>query len=148
MNKMELKISSKLENESLARNAVSTFISCLNPTLEEIGEIKTIVSEAVSNAIIHGYEFDEDKDVILKCIIENRRVTITVTDFGVGIKDLEIAKTPHFSSRPDLERAGMGLTIMETLCDDFDIRSIYGMGTKVVLVKEINNVYASEGEKV
>lgn len=148
MNKMELKFSATLNNETLARNAVSTFISCLNPTLEEIGEIKTVVSEAVSNAIIHGYGFDETKDIILKCEISDYKVTIIIIDFGVGIKDLKEAKTPHFSSRPDLERAGMGLTIMETLCDDFDIRSVYGMGTKVIMVKEISHEYVKEGEGV
>lgn len=148
MNKMEIKFAAKIENEVLARNAISTFISSLNPSLEEIGEIKTIVSEAVSNAIIHGYQEDETKDVILKCVIDKKVVTITVTDFGVGIKDIDVAKTPHYSSRPDLERAGMGLTIMETLCDDFDIRSIYGMGSKVTLIKEISSIYEDEGEKV
>lgn len=148
MNKMELKFSSTLDNESLARNAVITFISCLNPTLDEIGEIKTIVSEAVSNSIIHGYNFDEDKDIILRCEIEDYKITLTIIDFGVGIKDLSEAKRPHYSSRPDLERAGMGLTIMETLSDEFDIRSVYGMGTKIIMTKEIYHDPVLQGEGI
>lgn len=140
INAMELKFKATLENESLARSAVSIFISPLNPTLEEIGEIKTIVSECVSNAIIHGYNFDNEKDVILKCELNHNRLTLTCIDYGVGIKNLEEARRPHYSSRPDLERAGMGITIMETLSDDFDIRSVYGMGSKVTIKKEFKNV--------
>ncbi len=148
MNKMELKFSATLDNECLARNAVTTFISCLNPTIEEIGEIKTIVSEAVSNSIIHGYNFNSEKDIILKCEIEEYRITLTIIDFGIGIKDLDEAKKPHYSTRPDLERAGMGLTIMETLSDYFDIRSVYGMGTKIVMTKEIYHDSVLQGERI
>ena len=144
MNKIELKFSASLINESLARNAISNFIAPLNPTLEELGEIKTIVSEAVSNAIIHGYNFDESKDVILRGEISSNNLKLVILDFGVGIEDISKAKTPHFSSRPDLERAGMGLTIMETLSDSFDIRSVFGMGTKIVINKVINNVESKE----
>lgn len=147
-NKMELKFAATLENESLARVAVSTFIACLNPTLEEIGEIKTIVSEAVSNAIIHGYNFDSEKFVTLKCELNGSILSITVIDYGKGIKDIEEAKTPHFSTRPDLERAGMGLTIMETLSDSFDIKSVYGMGSKVVIKKEFVTNKSYEGETI
>lgn len=148
MNKMELKFSATLDNECLARNAVTTFISCLNPTIEEIGEIKTIVSEAVSNSIIHGYNFNSEKDIILKCEIAEYRITLTIIDFGIGIKDLDEAKKPHYSTRPDLERAGMGLTIMETLSDYFDIRSVYGMGTKIVMTKEIYHDSVLQGERI
>ncbi len=144
MNKMELKFSATLENEALARIAISSFIAPLNPSLEDISEIKTMVSEAVSNAIIHGYGFDMSRDVILRCELEKRTLTIIVIDYGKGIENLEEAKRPHYSSRPDLERAGMGLTIMETLADDFEIRSVYGMGSKVIIKKNI----ALKGEYV
>lgn len=147
-NIMELKFSATLENESLARTAVSLFISPLNPTLEEIGEIKTIVSEAVSNAIIHGYDFNDEKFVTLRCELSGNLLTISIIDYGKGIKDIEEAKRPHYSTRPDLERAGMGMTIMETLSDSFDVRSVYGMGSKVVIKKELSNTKTYEGESI
>ncbi len=147
-NKMELKFQASLENESLARTAVTCFISSLNPTLEEIGEIKTIVSEAVSNAIIHGYNFDDSKFVILKCEIDKTLITLEIRDYGKGISDLDEARRPHFSSRPDLERAGMGLTIMETLSDSFEIYSEKGMGSKVVMKKELIHESNYEGESI
>ncbi len=147
MNKMELRFSATLANESLARTAVSAFIAPLNPSLEEIGEIKTMVSEAVSNAIIHGYGFDSAKEVILRCELDQSVLTLVVIDYGKGIENIENAKKPHYSSRPDLERAGMGLTIMETLADSFTIRSVLGMGSKVIIRKEIlsEETYEKEG---
>lgn len=147
-NSMELKFASSLENESLARSAVSVFISPLNPTLEEIGEIKTIVSEAVSNAIIHGYNFDDEKKVTLNCELNGNVLTILVIDYGKGIKNIEEAKTPHYSTRPDLERAGMGMTIMETLADYFEVISVYGMGSKIIIKKELTHCKNYEGEKI
>ncbi len=147
-NIMELKFSATLENESLARTAVALFISPLNPTLEEIGEIKTIVSEAVSNAIIHGYDFNDEKFVTLRCELSGNLLTISIIDYGKGIKDIAEARRPHYSTRPDLERAGMGMTIMETLSDSFDVRSVYGMGSKVVIKKELSNTKTYEGESI
>ena len=127
-NSMELKFKASISNELLARQAIVAFINPINPTYEEIGEYKTIVSEAVSNAIIHGYHFDASKDVYLKATILEDEVEIIVRDYGIGIKNLEEARTPHFTTRPDLERAGMGLTIIETLSDSFSISSVEGMG--------------------
>lgn len=147
-NKMELKFQASLENESLARTAVSVFISCLNPTLEEIGEIKTIVSEAVSNAIIHGYDFDDSKFVVVKCEIEDMMISLEIIDYGKGIKNVEEAKRPHYSTRPDLERAGMGMTIMETLSSSFEVYSVYGMGSKVIIKKELTHESNYEGESI
>ncbi len=135
-NSMELKFKASISNELLARQAIVAFINPINPTYEEIGEYKTIVSEAVSNAIIHGYHFDASKDVYLKATILEDEVEIIVRDYGIGIKNLEEARTPHFTTRPDLERAGMGLTIIETLSDSFSISSVEGMGVKLVIRKK------------
>ena len=135
-NSMELKFNASISNELLARQAIVAFINPINPTYEEIGEYKTIVSEAVSNAIIHGYHFDASKDVYLKATILEDEVEIIVRDYGIGIKNLEEARTPHFTTRPDLERAGMGLTIIETLSDSFSISSVEGMGVKLVIRKK------------
>ena len=135
-NSMELKFKASISNELLARQAVIAFISPLNPSFEEIGEFKTIVSEGVSNAIIHGYQFDASKDVYLKATIYEDEVEIIIRDYGKGIKNLEEARTPHFTTRPDLERAGMGLTIIDTLSDSFSISSIEGMGVKLVIRKK------------
>ena len=139
-NSMELKFKASIGNELLARQALIAFISPLNPTVEEIGEYKTIISEAVSNAIIHGYQFDASKDVFIKATIFEDEVEIIVRDYGVGIKNLEEAKTPHFSTRPDLERAGMGLTIIDSLSDSFSITSIPGVGVKLVVKKKFHPV--------
>ncbi len=133
---MELKFKASLSNELLARQAIVAFISPINPTYEEIGEYKTIVSEAVSNAIIHGYHFDASKDVYLKATILDDEIEIIIRDYGVGIKNLEEARMPHFTTRPDLERAGMGLTIIDTLSDSFSISSVEGMGVKLVIRKK------------
>ena len=133
---MELKFKASISNELLARQAIVAFISPINPTYEEIGEYKTIVSEAVSNAIIHGYQFDASKDVYLKATIFDDEVEIVIRDYGVGIKNLEEARTPHYTTRPDLERAGMGLTIIDTLSDTFSISSVEGMGVKPVIRKK------------
>ena len=135
-NSMELKFKASISNELLARQAIVAFISPINPTYEEIGEYKTIVSEAVSNAIIHGYQFDASKDVYLKATIFDDEVEIVIRDYGVGIKNLEEARTPHYTTRPDLERAGMGLTIIDTLSDSFSISSVEGMGVKLVIRKK------------
>ena len=145
---MELKFKASLSNELLARQALIAFISPINPSMEEIGEFKTIISEAVSNAIIHGYQFDASKDVYLKATIYEDEVEIIIRDYGVGIKNLEEARTPHFTTRPDLERAGMGLTIIDTLSDSFSISSVEGMGVKLVVRKKFLLQKEVNGQKV
>lgn len=132
-NEIELKFSAKLENEIVARSVITSFIAQINPSLELISDLKTIVAEAVSNAIIHGYNLDASKEVCLKATIEDELLTLQVSDNGVGIKNIEEAKKPHYTTRPDLERAGMGLTIIETLSDDFVLRSVPGAGSKLVM---------------
>ena len=120
-NSFELKFKATLSNELLARNSLTSFLSPYNIGLDEISEFKTIVSEAVSNAIIHGYKFDSNKYVYLKASIYEDEVEIIIKDYGVGIENIKEARTPHYTTRPDLERAGMGLTIIYYLSDYFSI---------------------------
>ena len=136
-NKMEIRFAAIPSNETLARLAVATFIAPRNPSLNLLGEIKTIISEGVSNAIIHGYKYDETKEVVIKCILEDDDLRLQIIDFGVGIDNIDLARTPHYTTRPDLERAGMGFTIMDTLSDGFCISSIIGMGTKLTIRKNL-----------
>lgn len=145
---MELKFKASLSNELLARQAIIAFINPINPSLEEIGEYKTIISEAVSNAIIHGYQFDASKDVYIKATIFEDEVEIIIRDYGIGIKNLEEARTPHFTTRPDLERAGMGLTIIDTLSDSFSISSVEGMGVKLIIRKKFSKNKEIDGQRV
>ena len=139
MNEMELKFKANLVNEALARNAVISFVSFLNPTMEQISELKTIISEAVSNAIIHGYKLNPERDVIIKAAVDKETLILSIIDYGVGIEDIELARKPTFTTRPDLERAGMGLSIIDSLSDDFEIKSVVGMGTKLVIKKNLMN---------
>ena len=136
MNKMELRFNASLNNESFARTAVVSFVSILNPSLDEVAEVKTIVSEGVSNAIIHGYKLDASKEIVIKASIEDSCLELEIIDYGVGIENIEDALKPKFTTRPDLERAGMGLTIIQALSDEFSIRSVVGMGTKLYIKKE------------
>ena len=129
MNIMEVKFSAKSENESLARVIVASFAAKLDPTIDELSDIKTAVSEAVTNAIIHGYEEDETK-------FENT-IKVVVEDYGKGIEDIEEAKQPMFTSKPELERSGMGFSFMESFMDDMQVASIVGEGTKVIMTKTI-----------
>ena len=144
--KMELRFAAIQANESLARLAVASFVAPTNPSLTLLGEIKTIISEGVSNAIIHGYHYDETKEVVIKCLIEDDELRMQIIDFGIGIDDINLALTPHYTTRPDLERAGMGLTIMDTLSDGFCISSVSGMGTKLTIRKNLHQEKILNGE--
>ena len=141
MNKIELKFSSCIENEPFARTAIASFILPLNPSIDELSDIKTIVSEAVSNAIIHGYNYDSSKDVYLKAIITNNLLEICIQDYGVGIENVEEALKNRFTTRLDQERAGMGFSIMQSLSDSFDIRSQKDIGTRVTITKSFKKHY-------
>ena len=136
-NIMEVKFSAKSENESLSRVIVASFAAKLDPTLDEISDIKTAVSEAVTNSIIHGYDEDESKFVYLRCEIEDRTIKVVVEDRGKGIEDVEQAMQPMYTSKPELERSGMGFSFMESFMDDLNVVSIKGEGTKVVMTKTI-----------
>lgn len=136
-NYMRLEFSSLSANESFARVAVASFVSQLDPTMAELTDIKTVVSEAVTNAIIHGYDNQADKTVVIETLIEDKQVEITITDSGVGISNIEEAKQPLYTSKPELERSGMGFTIMENFMDSLEITSAPGVGTTVKLVKHL-----------
>lgn len=136
-NRMKLEFASRSENESFARIAVAAFVSQLDPTMEELTDIKTVVSEAVTNSIIHGYENNPDRTVTIEAWIEGDEVGIRVEDRGRGIDDLELARTPLYTSRPELERSGMGFTIMENFMDRVEVASRPGEGTQVSMVKRI-----------
>lgn len=138
-NIMEVKFSAKSENESFARVIVASFASKLDPTLDELADIKTAVSEAVTNAIIHGYDENEEMFVKIRCKINDKTVTITVEDDGNGIEDLDMAMQPLYTSKPELERSGMGFTVMESFMDQVEVSSKKGEGTKVVMKKKIDS---------
>lgn len=141
MNKIELKFSSCLENEPFARTVVSSFILPLNPSLDELSEVKTIVSEAVSNAIIHGYNYDSSKDVYLKAKLVDNSLEVIIQDYGVGIENVEKAMQASYTTKASEERAGMGFTIMQTLSDKFEIRSQKDIGTRVTITKAFKKHY-------
>jgi len=137
-NYVYIKIPSLSTNESFARAAVAAFCSSLNPTIEEISDIKTAVSEAVTNAIIHGYE-NTVGDIEIQCRIKNHMVEIIVEDFGCGIVNVDKAKEPLYTSKPELERSGMGFAVMETFMDELVVLSEKDVGTKIILRKKINS---------
>ena len=141
MNKIELKFSARIENEPFVRTAVAAFILPLNPDIDELSEVKTIVSEAVSNAIIHGYEYNSSKDVYLKAKIIDNQLEITIQDYGVGIEDIQQAMQFNYTSRIDQERAGMGFSIMQTLSDKLDVRSQKDIGTTITITKNFKKHY-------
>lgn len=134
---MHLQFSALSQNESFARVAVAAFVAQLDPTLDEITEIKTVVSEAVTNAIIHGYEQNPAGIIYISCVIEDGTVDIVIRDDGIGIEDIEQARQPLFTTKPELERSGMGFTIMENFMDKVEIESQPGAGTTVRLVKYV-----------
>lgn len=135
-NEMRLEFDSRSVNEGFARVAVAAFLAELNPTLDELADIKTAVSEAVTNAIIHGYENETGK-VSLNCRIDGEEIEIVVSDTGKGIADVEQAKTPFFTTKPELERSGMGFAFMEAFMDDVQVESELGRGTTVCMKKRI-----------
>ena len=137
-NIMEVKFSAKSENESLARVIVASVADKLDPTLDELADIKTAVSEAVTNSIIHGYDEDDSKFVYLRCEINENTIKVVVEDRGHGIEDISMAMQPLYTSKPELERSGMGFTVMESFMDDITVSSIKDEGTKVVMTKKIN----------
>ena len=136
-NYVYIKIPSLSTNESFARSAVAAFCASLNPTIEEISDIKTAVSEAVTNAIIHGYD-NKLGDIVIECRIKGQVVEIIIEDFGCGIPNVEKAREPLFTSKPELERSGMGFTVMESFMDELVVLSERDIGTKIVLRKKIS----------
>jgi stage II sporulation protein AB (anti-sigma F factor) len=135
-NKMHLEFDSKSENERFARVTAAAFATQLNPIMEEISDLKTAVSEAVTNAIVHGYEGKEGT-IFMDAEITGQMITITIRDEGVGIPDVPKAMEPLFTTKPDEERAGMGFMFMEAFMDEVEVHSEVGSGTTVIMRKTI-----------
>ena len=135
MNEMQLKIKACSENELFARNTVAAFALPLNPSLAQLSDIKTAVSEAVTNCIVHGYGGGEGW-ITVACRIEGEKFVITVSDEGKGIADLQEALTPFYTSLPGQERSGMGFTIMQTFMTTFSVDSVPGKGTTVTMSQD------------
>jgi len=139
-NKVSIELCSISQNEGFARVAVAAFVSQLDPTVEEITDVKTAVSEAVTNSIIHGYENRKEGIIKIEASITGNEITIIITDKGKGIQDIDQAMEPLYTSRPDLERSGMGFTVMETFMDSLEVSSKDGQGTRIVMKKKFNSV--------
>ena len=135
-NKMKLEFDSRSSNESFARVSVAAFMAQLNPTLEEVSDVKTAVSEAVTNAIIHGYQ-GELHTVTIEARIEGKVLCLEVRDNGIGIKDVKQAMEPLFTTKAEMERSGMGFSFMEAFMDELEVISAQGEGTVVKMKKRI-----------
>lgn len=139
-NKIKIEFESRSQNEGFARVAIAAFVSQLDPTIEEMTDVKTAVSEAVTNSIIHGYENKKDGTIIIEALLIGNEIEIKIIDYGKGIKDVDKAMEPLYTSRPDLERSGMGFTVMETFMDSIKVESELEKGTRVVLKKKFDSV--------
>ena len=135
-NEMEIRFDGRSANEGFARVAVASFLTQLNPTVEEVADVKTAVSEAVTNAIIHGYE-NEIHKVHIRCRIEENMFTVEVCDQGRGIENVEEAMQPMYTTKPEQDRSGMGFAFMEAFMDSVEVESVLGEGTKVKMKKAI-----------
>ena len=144
-NEMKLEFTSKTSNEAFARITVAAFAAQLDPTIDEFSDIKTAVSEAVTNSIIHGYD-DEDGIVKIEAKIFANNIEIVISDRGKGIENVEMAMRPLYTSKPDLERSGMGFTIMESFMDEVKVESAIGFGTKVIMKKKIESKEYDEND--
>ena len=136
-NCMEIKFKAIPENEGFARNVVASFILPLNPSLDELSDIKTAVSEAVTNVVVHAYP-QSTGYVTMKVVIQDNNVSISIADNGVGIQDIERAMTPFYTSKPNEERSGMGFTVMESFMDELEVKNT-GSGVTVKMSKVIEN---------
>jgi stage II sporulation protein AB (anti-sigma F factor) len=132
---MKIEFLSHSANEGFARVAVASFLSQLDPMVDELYDVKMAVSEAVTNSIIHGYQGREDGIILISCSYEGKEIEIEIVDHGVGIEDIEKAKQPLYTSLQEDERAGLGFTIMESMMNEMTITSEVGGGTKIIMKK-------------
>ena len=139
INNMRLTFDSRSANEAFARTTVAAFLCSLDPTMEELMDVKTAVSEAVTNAIVHGYRDTIGKVTITAALYENNKIVIKVKDSGCGIEDIEKAKEPLFTTAPAEERAGLGFAVMESLMDKLKVTSAPGKGTTVTMERVIRS---------
>lgn len=137
-NYLELEVPALSINESFLRTVVAAFLLELNPTLDEVDDVKTAVSEAVTNAIVHGYENDVSGKIKLRCNKNKGEFVVEVTDFGIGIPNVEKAMEPLYTTKASEERTGMGFSFMEAFMDEISVKSTVGKGTSVVMKKRIN----------
>ncbi|WP_339227917.1 anti-sigma F factor [Oceanobacillus sp. FSL K6-2867] len=137
-NEMNLEFSSVSENEAFARVTVAAFIAQLDPTMDELTEIKTVVSEAVTNAIIHGYNGEAHHKVYISCKLNDEEIELTIKDHGIGIPNVTEALEPLYTSKPEMERSGMGFTIMENFMDSVEVISNPNGGTAVYMTKQLS----------
>lgn len=145
-NEMKLEFISKSSNEAFARISVAAFASQLDPTIEELADIKTAVSEAVTNCIIHGY--DRKQGIVkISAKLKGNEIIIEISDKGKGIENIEIAKEPLYTTKPNLERSGMGFTIMESFMDKMEVESVVGLGTKITMSKIIKPKQDDDSEE-
>ena len=138
MNNMKVEFEALPENEGFARVTVAAFLTPLNPTLEEIEDVKTAVSEAVTNAVLLGYK-EQGGTIEISCVLEKDLLKMEITDQGCGIENVEQAMEPMFTTRPDLERSGMGFSFMEAFMDCLEVESTVGQGTRVIMEKKLGN---------
>lgn len=139
INEMRLEFLSKSSNESFARVVAAAFVSQLDPTLEELADIKTAVSEAVTNAVIHGYE-SRMGNIQMNCKLFDNAVEIIISDEGKGIDNIELARQPLYTSKPEMERSGMGFTVMESFMDKIEVISEPGKGTTIIMCKTFKSL--------
>ena len=139
INNMRLTFDSRSANEAFARTTVAAFLCSLDPTMEELMDVKTAVSEAVTNAIVHGYRDTIGKVTLTAALYENNKIVIKVKDSGCGIEDIEKAKEPLFTTAPAEERAGLGFAVMESLMDKLKVTSAPGKGTTVTMERVIRS---------
>lgn len=138
-NEMSLSFPSKSCNEAFARSAVAAFVMNLDPTISELSDIKTAVSEAVTNCIVHGYRRSSGTIYIKGRITDDNKVTLKIRDKGCGIEDVNKAMEPLYTSAPEEERAGLGFAVMQSFCDKVRVKSAVGKGTTVTLEKMISS---------
>ena len=136
-NKCEISFLAVSENEAFARMAAAAFVMPLNPTVEELADIKTAVSEAVTNAILHGYNQDGKSMVHMSCERTEEQLVFCISDEGTGIENVEQAMEPLYTSKPELERSGMGFSFMEAFMDTLSVESEPGKGTRVTMTKRL-----------
>ncbi len=137
VNKFNMRLSAVSENESFARSCVAAFCLPLNPTLDEINDIKTAVSEAVTNCIVHAYPGEKGRYIDMSVTVQDDKLTVEISDDGCGIENLEEAMEPFYTTKADDERSGMGFTIMRTFMDEMSVSSEKGKGTQVSMTKYI-----------
>ncbi len=134
-NEMNIRFISKRNNIVVIRNMISAMIVEYNPTITFLNELKTVISEAITNSIVHGYNNQEDKYIDFNIVVDLSMISIDIIDYGIGIEDVEMAREPLFSTKKDEERSGLGFTIMELFCDKLEVISKKNEGTKIHLEK-------------